>query len=205
MSTRASIVLPVSRVPRERPRARRSPRSPRSRPTRQRLPASTCRLVSCSTMPPRRSCSPTVERCPPDCKKLFAGSFFASVPGDNAAWVLLGLLEASVVVLLAVSLLRGEFLPQRRQADPACGPRGFSARLWRDGRRQRHGREQRDRDRAVHLLRRNCCGDVPHQADVAVPAHELAGGRRRGIGRQRGVTPMTAGPPVTSLKDQDVC
>jgi hypothetical protein len=47
--------------------------------------------------------------------KLFHGSFFASVPGDNAAWVLLGLTEASVVVLLAVSLLRGEFLPQRRK------------------------------------------------------------------------------------------
>jgi hypothetical protein len=47
--------------------------------------------------------------------KAFHGSFFASVPGDNAAWVLLGLIEASVVVLLAVSLLRGEFLPQRRK------------------------------------------------------------------------------------------
>ncbi len=48
-------------------------------------------------------------------QKLFAGSFFASVPGDNAAWVLLGLLEAVVVVLLAISLVRGEFLPQRRK------------------------------------------------------------------------------------------
>jgi hypothetical protein len=47
--------------------------------------------------------------------KLFAGSFFASVPGNNAAWLLLGLLEASIVVLLAISLLRGEFLPQRRK------------------------------------------------------------------------------------------
>src|SRR5471030_244096 len=47
--------------------------------------------------------------------KLFTGSFFASVPGDNAAWLLLGLLEAFVVVLLAVSLLSGEFLPQRRK------------------------------------------------------------------------------------------
>jgi hypothetical protein len=52
---------------------------------------------------------------PAPLQKLFAGSFFASVPGDNAAWVLLGLLEALVVVLLAVSLLRGEFLPQRRK------------------------------------------------------------------------------------------
>ena len=45
----------------------------------------------------------------------FHGSVFASVPGDNPAWVLLGLIEGSVVVLLAVSLLRGEFLPQRRK------------------------------------------------------------------------------------------
>ena len=48
-------------------------------------------------------------------QKLFNGSFFASVPGNNASWVLLGLLEALVVVILAVSLLRGEFLPQRRK------------------------------------------------------------------------------------------
>jgi hypothetical protein len=52
---------------------------------------------------------------PAGLQKLFAGSFFASVPGDNAAWVLLGLLEASVVVLLVVSLARGEFLPHRRK------------------------------------------------------------------------------------------
>jgi hypothetical protein len=47
--------------------------------------------------------------------KAFHGSFFASIPGDNAAWVLLGLIEASVVVILAISLLRGEFLPQHRK------------------------------------------------------------------------------------------
>ena len=52
---------------------------------------------------------------PKSLQKLFAGLFFASIPGDNAAWVLLGLLEASIVVLLLVSLLRGEFLPQRRK------------------------------------------------------------------------------------------
>jgi hypothetical protein len=48
-------------------------------------------------------------------KTLFAGSFFASVPGDNAAWFLLGLLEAAIVVILATSLVRGEFLPTRRK------------------------------------------------------------------------------------------
>jgi hypothetical protein len=52
---------------------------------------------------------------PAGLQKAFAGSFFASVPGDNAAWLLLGLVEAAVVVLLAISLIRGEFLPQRRK------------------------------------------------------------------------------------------
>jgi hypothetical protein len=47
--------------------------------------------------------------------KAFDGSFFASVPGNNASWTLLGLLELSIVVLLAVSLVSGEFLPQRRK------------------------------------------------------------------------------------------
>lgn len=52
---------------------------------------------------------------PAGLQKAFAGSLFASVPGDSASWVLLGLVELCVVVLLAVSLLRGEFLPQRRK------------------------------------------------------------------------------------------
>jgi hypothetical protein len=47
--------------------------------------------------------------------RAFHGSFFASVPGDNASWTLLGLLELLIVVILAVSLLSGEFLPQRRK------------------------------------------------------------------------------------------
>ena len=50
---------------------------------------------------------------PAGLRKEFAGSFFASVPGDNASWILLGILEAVVVVLLAVSLARGEFLAVR--------------------------------------------------------------------------------------------
>ncbi len=52
---------------------------------------------------------------PAGLKKEFAGSLFASVPGDNAAWILLGLIEASIVVLLAVSLIRGEFLATHRK------------------------------------------------------------------------------------------
>ena len=52
---------------------------------------------------------------PAGLKTEFAGSLFASIPGDNAAWILLGLIEASIVVLLAVSLVRGEFLATRRK------------------------------------------------------------------------------------------
>jgi hypothetical protein len=52
---------------------------------------------------------------PAPLRKEFTGSFFASVPGDNASWILLGIIEAAVVVLLALSLLRGEFLATREK------------------------------------------------------------------------------------------
>lgn len=52
---------------------------------------------------------------PAGLRKEFAGSVFASVPGDNASWVLLGAIEAAVVILLAISLVRGEFLTTRRK------------------------------------------------------------------------------------------
>jgi hypothetical protein len=45
--------------------------------------------------------------------KAFDGSIFASVPGVDASWVLLGVLEAVAFVLFAASLVTGEFLPQR--------------------------------------------------------------------------------------------
>lgn len=52
---------------------------------------------------------------PTGLKHSFAGSVFASFPGDNASWVLLGAVEAIVVILLAISLVRGEFLTNRRK------------------------------------------------------------------------------------------
>jgi len=52
---------------------------------------------------------------PAGLQKAFAGSFIASFPGNNAAWVILGILEAIVVVLLAVSLVTGEFLTNRHK------------------------------------------------------------------------------------------
>jgi hypothetical protein len=57
----------------------------------------------------------TAGAMPAGLKPAFAGSLFASIPGDNAAWILLGLIEAAIVVLLAVSLVRGEFLATRRK------------------------------------------------------------------------------------------
>jgi hypothetical protein len=45
--------------------------------------------------------------------KEFSGTFLSSFPGTNAAWVILGLLEAVAFVLFLGSVLRGEFLAQR--------------------------------------------------------------------------------------------
>ncbi|HET6507879.1 MAG TPA: hypothetical protein VFG42_13905 [Baekduia sp.] len=47
--------------------------------------------------------------------KELKGSFLASVPGLNAAWLLLGIMEAIGFVLVAAGLLAGEFLPARRK------------------------------------------------------------------------------------------
>jgi hypothetical protein len=52
---------------------------------------------------------------PPGLAKAFHGSFFASFPGNDASWTILGIMEAAIVVLLAISLIRGEFLPHRRK------------------------------------------------------------------------------------------
>jgi hypothetical protein len=52
---------------------------------------------------------------PTGLRKEFAGSLFASIPGDNTSWILLGLVEAAVVILLAASLAHGEFLTNHRK------------------------------------------------------------------------------------------
>jgi hypothetical protein len=46
-------------------------------------------------------------------KKQFENSFLATVPGTDAAWIILGLLEFGVFVILLASLARLEFLPHR--------------------------------------------------------------------------------------------
>jgi hypothetical protein len=50
---------------------------------------------------------------PEGIKKQFENSFLATVPGTDAAWIILGILEFGVFVLLLASLLRAEFLPHR--------------------------------------------------------------------------------------------
>lgn len=45
--------------------------------------------------------------------KAYQHSFISSFPGTNTSWLLVGLLEAVVFVVIALSLLRGEFLPTR--------------------------------------------------------------------------------------------
>ena len=45
--------------------------------------------------------------------KQFESSFLSTVPGTDAAWVILGILEFAVFVVLLLSLVRLEFLPHR--------------------------------------------------------------------------------------------
>jgi hypothetical protein len=53
---------------------------------------------------------------PEGVKKQFSESFLHVFPGTDAAWVILGILEFGVFVLLLVSLLRGEFFPHREKS-----------------------------------------------------------------------------------------
>jgi hypothetical protein len=50
---------------------------------------------------------------PEGVKKQFENSFLHVIPGTDAAWVILGILEFAVFLILLVSLLRAEFLPHR--------------------------------------------------------------------------------------------
>lgn len=52
---------------------------------------------------------------PASLAKGFHGSFIASFPGTNTSWLLLGLLEGLVFLVVAASLLTGEFMPTHRK------------------------------------------------------------------------------------------
>jgi hypothetical protein len=50
---------------------------------------------------------------PAPIKEQFQNSFLSTFPGTDAAWIILGILEFGVFVILVASLLRAEFLPHR--------------------------------------------------------------------------------------------
>jgi len=52
---------------------------------------------------------------PPSIEKQFSGTFLDTVPGVDAAWTILGLLELGIFILLVASLVRLEFMPDRRK------------------------------------------------------------------------------------------
>lgn len=52
---------------------------------------------------------------PPPIEKQFSGTFLDTIPGVDAAWTILGLLECAIFILIVVSLVRLEFMPDRRK------------------------------------------------------------------------------------------
>ena len=52
---------------------------------------------------------------PASIKQQFAGTFLDTFPGTDAAWVILGILEFGVFLLLLASLVFLEFLPHREK------------------------------------------------------------------------------------------
>ena len=52
---------------------------------------------------------------PAGIEKQFSGTFLDTIPGVDAAWTILGILEFAVFVLTVVSLATLEFLPSRRK------------------------------------------------------------------------------------------
>jgi uncharacterized membrane protein YphA (DoxX/SURF4 family) len=48
--------------------------------------------------------------------KQFEGTFIDKVPGVDAAWVILGILELGVALLIVLSIVRGEFLQRKAKS-----------------------------------------------------------------------------------------
>lgn len=57
---------------------------------------------------------------PPPIEKQFSGTFLDTVPGIDAAWTILGILESAIFVLIVISLVRLEFMPNRRKTFLLC-------------------------------------------------------------------------------------
>jgi uncharacterized membrane protein YphA (DoxX/SURF4 family) len=54
-------------------------------------------------------------KAPPGIAKQFEGTFVATFPGVDTLWAILSVLEFAIAVILAISLVTGEFLPHRRK------------------------------------------------------------------------------------------
>ncbi len=52
---------------------------------------------------------------PPPIAKQFSGTFLDTIPGVDAAWTILGILEFAIFVLTVISLVTLEFLPTKRK------------------------------------------------------------------------------------------
>ncbi len=52
---------------------------------------------------------------PAGIEKQFSGTFLETVPGIDAAWTILGILECLIFILIVVSLIRLEFMPEKRK------------------------------------------------------------------------------------------
>lgn len=52
--------------------------------------------------------------------KQFGGTFLDTIPGIDAAWTILGILESVIFILVVVSLVRLEFMPDRRKTFLLC-------------------------------------------------------------------------------------
>jgi hypothetical protein len=52
---------------------------------------------------------------PAGIEKQFSGTFLETIPGVDAAWTILGILELGVFVLTVISLVTLEFMPNRRK------------------------------------------------------------------------------------------
>lgn len=60
------------------------------------------------------------DGAPAPIEKQFSGTFLETIPGVDAAWTILGILELAVFVLIVVSLIRLEFMPDRRKSFLLC-------------------------------------------------------------------------------------
>ena len=115
-------------------------------------------------------------------KTQFAGTFIDTFPGADAAWVILGILEFGVFVLLVASVLRLEFLPHREKWLLQCGLAVALARL-RLSRVRPDGHAPVLGDcLSLHVLRLDGGDPDPREHVASEPARPLARWARQSVG-----------------------